>query len=69
MNLFTKLVAGHGANDKAVKAAYGFAPDTDEPTMVVELLHRYQAKVQEGELKLQEAAKAKVRKRQPKKPL
>ena len=61
MDLFTDLVAAHDANDKAVKAAYGFAPDADEPSMVAELLRRYQAKVHEGELKLQQEAKAKKR--------
>ncbi len=69
LDFFTDLVKAHDANEKAVNAAYGFAPDADEPAMVAELLHRYQAKVQEGELKLQEAAKAKVRKRQSKKPI
>ncbi len=48
MGLFTDLVEAHDANDKAVKAAYGFAPDTDEPTMVAELLRRYQAKLAEA---------------------
>ena len=48
MNLFTDLVEAHDANDKAVKAAYGFAPDTDEPTIVAELLRRYQAKLTEA---------------------
>ncbi len=62
MHLFTDLVTAHEANDKAVKAAYGFAPDADEPTMVAELLRRYQAKVHEDELKLQQEAKAKKRK-------
>ena len=62
MSLFEDLVVAHEANDKAVKAAYGFAPDADEPTMVAELLRRYQAKVQEDELKLQQAIKAKKRK-------
>lgn len=48
LDFFTELVAGHEVNDKAVKSAYSFAPDADEPTMVVELLRWYQAKVQEG---------------------
>lgn len=61
MDLFTDLVAAHDANDKAVKAAYGFAPDADEPSMMAELLRRYQAKVHESELKLQQEAKAKKR--------
>ncbi len=54
MDLFDDLVAAHDANDKAVKAAYGFSSDADEPTMVAELLRRYQARVHAEELKLQQ---------------
>lgn len=44
-----ELRKAHQANDKAVMAAYGFAPSLSEPEMVAELLKRYQALVSSKE--------------------
>ena len=41
MYLFPELVAAHAANDRAVLAAYGLAPDTPEPEIVAHLFKLY----------------------------
>ena len=41
MYLFPELVAAHAANDRAVLAAYGLAPDTPEPEIVAHLFGLY----------------------------
>lgn len=41
MYLFPELVAAHAANDRAVLAAYGLAPDTPEPEIVAHLFKFY----------------------------
>ena len=41
MYLFPELVAAHEANDRAVLAAYGLAPDTPEPEIVAHLFGLY----------------------------
>ena len=41
MYLFPELVAAHEANDRAVLAAYGLAPDTPEPAIVAHLFGLY----------------------------
>ena len=41
MYLFPELVAAHEANDRAVLAAYGLAPDTPEPEIVAHLFKLY----------------------------
>ena len=41
MYLFPELVAAHEANDRAVLAAYGLAPDTPEPEIVAHLFRLY----------------------------
>ena len=43
MYLFPELVAAHEANDRAVLAAYGLAPDTPEPEIVAHLFGLYAA--------------------------
>ena len=43
--LFPELVADHEANDRAVLAAYGLAPDTPEMDIVVHLFKLYAEKV------------------------
>ena len=43
MYLFPELVAAHEANDRAVLAAYGLAPDTPEPEIVAHLFKLYAA--------------------------
>ena len=45
MYLFPELVAAHEANDRAVLAAYGLAPDTPEPEIVAHLFKLYAEKV------------------------
>lgn len=45
MYLFPELVAAHEANDCAVLAAYGLAPDTSEPEIVAHLFKLYAEKV------------------------
>ena len=42
MYLFPELAAAHAANDRAVLAAYGLAPDTPESEIVSHLMRRYQ---------------------------
>ena len=44
MYLFPELVAAHEANDRAVLAAYGLAPDTPEPEIVAHLFKLYAEK-------------------------
>ena len=44
MFLFPELVAAHEANDRAVLAAYGLAPDTPEPEIVAHLFKLYAEK-------------------------
>ena len=41
------LRAAHAANDRAVLAAYGLAPDTPEPEIVAHLFKLYAEKVKE----------------------
>ncbi len=41
MYLFPELVAAHEANDRAVLAAYGLAPNTPEPEIVAHLFRLY----------------------------
>jgi hypothetical protein len=41
MYLFPELTAAHTANDRAVLAAYGLAPDTPEPEIVAHLFKLY----------------------------
>ena len=50
MYLFPELVAAHTANDRAVLAAYGLAPDTPEPEIVAHLFKLY-AEMTRKELK------------------
>ena len=45
MYLFPELVAAHAANDRAVLAAYGLAPDTPEPEIVAYLFKLYANRV------------------------
>ena len=40
------LRAAHAANDRAVLAAYGLAPDTPEPEIVAHLFRLYAEKVE-----------------------
>ncbi len=47
MYLFPELVAAHEANDRAVLAAYGLAPDTPEPEIVAHIFKLYAEKVKE----------------------
>ena len=47
MYLFPELVAAHEANDRAVLAAYGLAPDTPEPEIVAHLFKLYAEKVKD----------------------
>ena len=42
------LRAAHEANDRAVLAAYGLAPDTPEPEIVAHLLKLYADKVKKA---------------------
>ena len=42
------LRAAHEANDKAVLAAYGLAPDTPEPEIVAHLFKLYADKVKKA---------------------
>ena len=44
MHLAPELVAAHEANDRAVLAAYGLAPDTSEPEIVANLFRLYAEK-------------------------
>ncbi len=48
MYLFPELVAAHEANDRAVLAAYGLAPDTPEPEIVVHLFRLYAILTEKG---------------------
>ena len=45
MYLYPELVAAHEANDRAVLAAYGLAPDTPEPEIVAHLFKLYAEKM------------------------
>ena len=45
MYLFPDLRAAHEANDRAVLAAYGLAPDTPEPEIVAHLFKLYACKI------------------------
>ena len=49
MYLFPELVAAHEANDRAVLAAYGLAPDTPEPEIVAHLFGLYANAIKRGE--------------------
>ena len=42
MYLFPELAAAHAANDRAVLAAYGLAPDTPESEIVAHLMKLYE---------------------------
>ena len=42
MYLFPELAAAHAANDRAVLAAYGLAPDTPEGEIVAYLMKLYE---------------------------
>jgi len=42
------LRAAHEANDRAVLAAYGLAPDTPEPEIVAHLFKRYADREEEA---------------------
>ena len=48
MYLFPELVAAHEANDRAVLAAYGLAPDTPEPEIVAHLFGLYAEMTKKG---------------------
>ena len=48
MYLFPELVAAHEANDRAVLAAYGLAPDTPEPEIVAHLFRLYAILTEKG---------------------
>ena len=48
MYLFPELVAAHTANDRAVLAAYGLAPDTPEPEIVAHLFKLYAEMTKKG---------------------
>ena len=48
MYLFPELAAAHEANDRAVLAAYGLAPDTPEPEIVAHLFGLYAEMTKKG---------------------